>query len=331
MINYRLKIDCQGDKILSSDMVFVSGDVKAYKLILEFRDGTYDVDTSDCVLMVRARRADGSCVDDAGEIVDGKGIYVPRNSIYAVPGEVRLEIALCDSAKSYVTTKIITAEVIEGIGNSCEPGKEEVSVFVSLVNQLQAKIDAMKNLAEEELVSGKLSMWMPNTGYHAGEVVLAQVAESDEVANDTGAYMTVGLVCTSDHTSANTEYLLPGDMSYWDFDNSLFIQANKDSAGHVISEYYASKDEVSQYASLIAKLDGQYEDVKTYVDSQVKELTDVVELNWVIHDTSLGEHEARIIANETAITELQTQTGKIELALDGIIDIQNSLIGGDGV
>lgn len=149
MINYKLKIDCQGDKLLSSDIVFVSGDVKAYKLIFEFKDGDSVIDIADCILTVRARRADGSCVEGAGEIVDGKGVFIPQNSIYAIPGEVRMEIALCDSAKSYITTKIIIAEVIEGIGNSCEPEETEISVFVSLLNQLQTRINAIKALMEE--------------------------------------------------------------------------------------------------------------------------------------------------------------------------------------
>ena len=51
MINYNLKLDCQGDKVLSSDMVFVSGDVKAYKLIFDFRDGERVVDINNCVLV----------------------------------------------------------------------------------------------------------------------------------------------------------------------------------------------------------------------------------------------------------------------------------------
>lgn len=149
MINYKMKIDCQSERVMSSDIVFVSGDVKAYKLIFTFFDGDAPVDVSDCVLIIRARRADGSCVEGAGEIVDGKGIYVPENNIYAIPGEVRLEIALSDSSKKYTTTRIIVAEVVEGIGTVSEPEGTEVSVFVTLINQVQSRIEALNKLATD--------------------------------------------------------------------------------------------------------------------------------------------------------------------------------------
>lgn len=292
MINYKLKIDCQGDKVLSSDIVFVSGDVKAYQLTFEFRDGENFIDTKDCILTVRARRADGSCVEGAGEIVDGKGIYIPQNNIYAVPGELRMEIALCDSAKSYITTKIIVAEVLEGIGDSCKPEETEVSVFVGLLNQLQTRINAVRKIAEESIpVKGvnywtpedqaeimqfvdertdkKLGVWLPDTEYHAGDIVLAQYAKTDEAAQNNGEYTTVCLLCIKDHTSSGTAFLLPCDSEYWDMANAQSVHSEKDAMGRIISEYYAGKDEVER------------------------------------------------------------QIGDIETALDAIYEIQNSLIGGD--
>lgn len=159
MINYKLKIDCQSDKVLSSDIAFVSGDVKAYKLTFDFFDNGEAVDTKNCVLAVRAKRADGTCVEGAGEIVDGKGVYIPENSIYAIPGELRLEVALCDSAKSYITTKIIVAEVIEGIGTNNEPEATEISMFATLLNQVQTKIEALNKILEESVPLKGVDYW----------------------------------------------------------------------------------------------------------------------------------------------------------------------------
>lgn len=148
MINYKLKIDCQGEKTLYSDIVFVSGDVGAYKLTVDFFDDGEGVDITNCTLVMRAKRADGSCVSVAGSVVDGNGVFVPKNSLYAIPGEVSMEIALCDDAKNYITTKIIIAEVIEGLGNKCEPEADEVSVFVALMNQVNAKITEVNKLIQ---------------------------------------------------------------------------------------------------------------------------------------------------------------------------------------
>ena len=149
MINYKLKLDCPNEKVLSSDIVFVSGDVKAYKLTFEFSGLDDSVNLNDCVLVVRVKRADGSCVEGTGEIADGKGVYIPENSVYDIPGEVRLEIALCSTSKSYITTKIIVAEVVEGIGKNHEPSATEVSVFVTLVSQVQSKIELLNRMAAD--------------------------------------------------------------------------------------------------------------------------------------------------------------------------------------
>ena len=182
MINYKLKIECQSDKVLSSDITFVSGDVKACKLTFDFFDDGALLDIQNCVLVVRARRADGSCVEGAGEIVDGKGVFIPENSIYAIPGELRLEIALCDSAKSYITTKIITAEVMEGIGGNNEPEATEVSVFVTLINQVQSKIEAANKLIEDSIPVKGVDYWTDEDKAQIVADVLEALPSAEEVA-----------------------------------------------------------------------------------------------------------------------------------------------------
>lgn len=159
MINYNLKIDVSKEKILSSDIVFVTGDVGAYKLTIEFFDGTDAIDVSNYLSVVRAKRADGKCITGAGKIADNKVTFIPQNNIYAIPGEVILEIALTDGAKNHITTKIITAEVIEGIGDECMAEENEVSVFVTLFAQVQEKIEEVKALAKEIVPKKGTDYW----------------------------------------------------------------------------------------------------------------------------------------------------------------------------
>ena len=101
MITYKLKINYQDPRVMTSDMEFVTGDVGAYRLEFEFYDNGARVDLTDCVLTVKAKRSDGTVLADAGEIQDNLGVFVPKNDIYAVAGELRFEVALADAAKNY--------------------------------------------------------------------------------------------------------------------------------------------------------------------------------------------------------------------------------------
>lgn len=159
MINYRLKINFQDTKTLTSDICFVSGDVGAYRFVFDFFDCGKKVDVSDCVLTVRAKRADGKIIEGAGEITDGVAVFVPKNSMYSVPGELYMEIALTTKGKKYITTKIITASVIEGLGCDTLVSNDEVSVFVTLLNQVQSRIEEVNKLKREALPVRGLDYW----------------------------------------------------------------------------------------------------------------------------------------------------------------------------
>ena len=159
MINYNLKIDTDGEKTFVSDISFVSGDVGAYKLTFEFFNNGKVMDISNYLLVVRTIRADGVCIVGSGEIVDNKGIFIPQNSMYAVPGEIVLEIALTDNAKNYITTKIIVADVIEGLGTECKPQESEVSVFVTLMSRIQSKIEEANELIKRSVPKKGTDYW----------------------------------------------------------------------------------------------------------------------------------------------------------------------------
>lgn len=153
MITYKLKINFQEARILNSDMEFVTGDIGAYRLECEFYDNGKRYDVTDKLLTVRAKRADGVCYTANGAIVDNIGVFVPKNNIYAVPGDLCLEIALSDSAGNYVTTKIITASVIDGIGDVANGAQDDVSIYVTLLAQIKAQIDEANKLVDRANLS----------------------------------------------------------------------------------------------------------------------------------------------------------------------------------
>ena len=153
MITYKLKINYQEARLLNSDMEFVTGDIGAYRLEFEFYDNGSRDNLAGKLLTVRARRADGVCYASNGEIVDNIGVFVPKNNIYAVPGDLCLEIALSDSAGNYVTTKIITASVIDGIGDVANGAQDDVSIYVTLLAQIKAQIDEANKLVDRANLS----------------------------------------------------------------------------------------------------------------------------------------------------------------------------------
>lgn len=153
MITYKLKINYQDPRILTSDMEFVTGDVGAYRLEFAFYDNGRRVDVSDCILSVKARRADGRVLSDAGQITDGVGIFVPKNDIYAVPGELSLEVALADSAQNYLTAKILQAAVVEGMGETDDTAGTESSVYVTLINRVQSQLSAANQLLSDSKIN----------------------------------------------------------------------------------------------------------------------------------------------------------------------------------
>lgn len=151
MINYNLKINFQDEKVLSSDITFVSGDIGAYKLIFDFYDNGKKIDISDYALSVKAKRSDGVKIASAGEIQNGQAVFVPENNIYSSPGDLYLEVALCDAAGKYITAKIIIASVVEGLGETDLKGSEVPSVYVTLISNVQSKLEQVKQLIRDSV------------------------------------------------------------------------------------------------------------------------------------------------------------------------------------
>ena len=142
MITYHLKLSGQDPRVLFSNMEFVAGDVGAYRLVFSFYDEQTPLSLSDKILAVKIKRADGVVLSDSGEITNDTAVYIPKNDCFCVPGSVTFEIALMDSAKNYVTTKIIHASVLEGVGEPNAIAGTSSSVYVSLLAQTKTQLDA---------------------------------------------------------------------------------------------------------------------------------------------------------------------------------------------
>ncbi len=141
MKTYPLHIDLNEPALLSSDMTFVSGDVGAYTLSVTFSEGGKPLDISPYYFSVKARRADGCTLSQGGNIVDGKAVIALNNDIYQVPGELCLELALSDSLGKYITTKIVLATVLEGIGETDETKGNTSSVYVTLLSEINNRLE----------------------------------------------------------------------------------------------------------------------------------------------------------------------------------------------
>ncbi len=142
MITYHLKLSGQDPRTLFSDMEFVAGDVGAYRLVFSFFDQKAPLSLSGKILSVKIKRADGTVLSDSGEITNDTAVYIPKNDCFCVPGSITFEIALMDSAKNYITTKIIHATVLESVGEPREVAGDSSSVYVSLLAQTKAQLDA---------------------------------------------------------------------------------------------------------------------------------------------------------------------------------------------
>ncbi|MBR4874656.1 MAG: hypothetical protein IKU87_02410 [Clostridia bacterium] len=146
MINYNIDINCEEPRISTSTLELVSGDVGAYNLCCAFFSDGKRMDLSSLLATLKAKRADGVILSQSGKIIDNRAVFKLENGIYAVPGELYLEIALSDSAKNYVTAKVILANVIKGLGETDETAKSETSVYVTLLNQTQEKLSQAESL-----------------------------------------------------------------------------------------------------------------------------------------------------------------------------------------
>lgn len=140
MINYKQTIYAAGDRTTKSNMIFTTGDVRAYILKLDFPGLCIE----GCGLTVKAKRADDVVIVGYSEDPER---YILQNNMYAVAGELRLEIALTAADGRYITTAEILAEVREGFGEPDITGDDRVPVLTELIIQATSAAEACNTAA----------------------------------------------------------------------------------------------------------------------------------------------------------------------------------------
>ncbi|MBE7022727.1 MAG: hypothetical protein E7414_05895 [Ruminococcaceae bacterium] len=149
MITYTYKLSLQGPRTTYTDAVFTPGDVSAYRLGIVFASEGKPYDTSGCTLAVKARRADGVVVTDGGTVAgNGTVYYEVKSDVYAVPGELSLEIALCTPVGGYITTHELICRVREGHGAGDLTAENTTPILSQLIERAMQAEQAAQRAAE---------------------------------------------------------------------------------------------------------------------------------------------------------------------------------------
>ena len=214
--------------------------------------------------------------------------------------------------------------------------------------------NAQSGKALSPMFRKKIELWKPNTEYKEDDEVLGFYQELDYE----GYSYAIVMKCLKSHTS-------PDDIDYpnlaedfgrcWTYNSlrsEIAYSAVMDSEHNYISETYATKGEVNNKPTVYS---GDFEDGFLVLGSITKIANDVIQLfydpntiefDWIkkvkvgdmFVDTNASITMVCISAEEETQNwqelsnkDLYKQIGDIETALDSIIEIQNSLIGGGNV
>lgn len=316
MINYRLKIDFLDSKTLASDICFVSGDVKSSTLYFEFYNDGQRVDISGYELSVRAKRSDGVVVASSGKIKDNTAVFAPESNMYCVPGELYMEIALTNATGKYATTKIITAEVIEGLGEAAIEAVDNLNVYVKLISDAISAKEEAKAAAEvaknvhPEIRDG---IWWVYDADKATMVSSGIKAEGSQgVKGEKGDQGIPG-------------YTPQREVDYWTLEDKNSINKYVDDALEEISDTLNTKiNETSEHlGEKVENLQNQYSNaLKGNVNGEVVSITDVspVEHNLGIKVSSknvVDLSQAPFYINRANIIEQTNDTLKLETTVTG--------------
>ena len=72
MIDYKFRIDLQSERTIYTHTELTTGDAYAYRFWFSFYSDGQPYDISDCMLTVKAKRADGVVLTDAGSRQRGR-------------------------------------------------------------------------------------------------------------------------------------------------------------------------------------------------------------------------------------------------------------------
>ncbi len=130
MITYNISVNPAKERCIYSDIEFTCGDIRAYRLAFNFSG----LDFSGKTLLIKALRADDSvaiCSSQTDEII------LPA-AVYAVPGELSLEVCLCTAGGSCVTVCVITASVRESFGEGEIATGDRYTLLQEILTRLTA-------------------------------------------------------------------------------------------------------------------------------------------------------------------------------------------------
>lgn len=136
MIEYNIRIDLQAERTVYTGVCMTSGDVKAYRLIFKFFSEDRPYDVTGYTLHIRAKRADGVIIVDKGKIDEnGLAFYDVKSSVYAVSGNLTMEVALASSLGEYVTTTETVMQVRGGYGSAGVTAENTVPLLAKLAEE----------------------------------------------------------------------------------------------------------------------------------------------------------------------------------------------------
>ena len=146
MIYNKILIDLNGQREIQG-ITLTSGDVN-YGLILEFyKEGAlFDITGYNIAVYARLTGLD-SPIPDVGTVVNGKGYYIIKPSMYVYGGETQLEVVLSDNVGSHIVTKVLHCPVLSGFSAGHTIAESDYSVLATLIQQAQAGTSNANNAA----------------------------------------------------------------------------------------------------------------------------------------------------------------------------------------
>ena len=141
-------------KIVSTDFRYrypdpiIIGDVNAYEIVF-----TSNEDMTGYIMSVKAKRVDGSTVEDTG-FIDGKvATYTLKNNMYSLKGKLEIWVAITSDSGDYITRGLIEADVDTSGDEPTISGDDRVPALTQLIINVQAINEVATAAAEEAKTS----------------------------------------------------------------------------------------------------------------------------------------------------------------------------------
>ena len=212
--------------------------------------------------------------------------------------------------------------------------KLEEEPEIDLVDQTYnpESANAQSGKALKPIFENRLAVWTHDTKYNKGQYILAELATLDENTGEKTVYTAI-LYCIEDHIASSDDLneVTNGFSDLWvivtQVSASSSVAACRDWSGNVIHTTYATKEEFkSKQDTLVSG-----ENIKTVNGQSLLGNGDIVIESGSGETVTVDQSYNPNSSNAQSGKAVAEAIGSIETALDNIITIQNSLIGGDVV